>query len=211
MVGNRRTWTLGTAGLVVVGVGLYLYYDRHMALSSFLQSLGIFGIAVAIILMAIVCTTPVPSEGLLIVYLKIYGAWWGSFYAWIGAVLSSLIVFVMSRSFGTTLVQSLITQRRFQMVDHWIQKRGTGGLLFMRLLPIPGYVVSYIVGTIPSVRLWSFVWTGAVAVLPYYAGVSLLYLGVSHRLVSSIGIGMGTLSLVWLCGYFVKRIGVDEK
>jgi uncharacterized membrane protein YdjX (TVP38/TMEM64 family) len=193
------------AVLVIAGVGLYLYYDRHTMLSSFLRSLGILGIAIAIILMAVICATPVPSEGLLIVYLKIYGAWWGSFYAWIGAVLSSFIVFMISRYVGTTLLQSVITQPRFEIVDHWIKKRGTSGLLFMRLLPLPGFIVSYIVGTIPSVRLWSYVWTGAVAVLPYYAGASMLYLGLSHRFVSFISIGVGTLSLFWISGYFVKR------
>jgi uncharacterized membrane protein YdjX (TVP38/TMEM64 family) len=202
---NRKTWTLMMAGLPLVGVGLYLYYDRHNMLSSFLRSWGISGIAIAILLMAIICTTPVPSEGLLVVYLKIYGAWWGSFYAWMGAVLSSLMVFMIARHFGTTLLQSLITKRRFEIVDDWIKRRGTTGLLFMRLLPVPGFITSYVVGTIPSVRLWSYVWTGAVSVLPYYVGASLLYLGVSHRFVSYIGIGVGTLSLFWFCGYFVKR------
>ncbi len=190
---------------VVLAVALYLYFDRYSTLSSFLRSLGAPGIAVAILFMALICATPVPAEGALIVYLKVYGAWWGSLYAWLSAVLSSLIVFAFARHFGTAFVQSLITRRRFEQVNLWIQQRGIGGLLFMRLMPLPGFLVSYIVGTIPSVRLWSFVWTGAVSVIPYYIGASLLYHGIAHRFVSYISLGMAALAVFWLCGYWVKK------
>jgi uncharacterized membrane protein YdjX (TVP38/TMEM64 family) len=200
-----KVWYIAIFFVAVVVLGLFLYFDRNNVISRTLRSWGSAGIIFAIIMMAIICITPMPSEGLLIMYLKIYGPWWGGLYAWMGAVLSSLVVFVAARHLGKPLLQSLITPKRFEQVDKWVRDKGTPGLLFLRLLPIPGFIVSYIVGTIPSVTLWSFVWTAAVSIIPYYVSSALIYLGVSSHLYTWLGIGGVAFALFWVIGYLFKK------
>lgn len=200
-----KVWYIAIFFVAVVVLGLFLYFDRNNVISRTLRSWGSAGIIFAIIMMAIICITPMPSEGLLIMYLKIYGPWWGGLYAWMGAVLSSLVVFVAARHLGKPLLQSLITPNRFEQVDKWVRDKGTSGLLFLRLLPIPGFIVSYIVGTIPSVTLWSFVWTAAVSIIPYYVSSALIYLGVSSHLYIWLGLGGVAFALFWVVGYLFKK------
>jgi uncharacterized membrane protein YdjX (TVP38/TMEM64 family) len=202
---RSKVWTIAALFVVVVAVGVFLYLDRHDALSSVLRSWGIVGIIAAIVVMAMTCATPLPAEGLLVLYMKIYGAWWGAFYSWIGAIVSSLFVFGAARYLGTPILRSMVTPERWNQVDRWVKERGTSGLLFARLLPLPGFIVSYIVGTIPSVRLWSYIWTGAVSIMPYYIGTALIFLGVSRRLTVWLALGSLALVMCWGVTFVVKK------
>jgi uncharacterized membrane protein YdjX (TVP38/TMEM64 family) len=198
---------VGSTAILMLAFGLailFLYLDRANDLSNFLQSLGALGTLMAVLIMAIIAVTPMPSEGFLIVLLKVYGAWWGILYSWIGAVLSSFVVFEIARHVGKPFLQSVITPIRFNQVDHWVKKRGTSGVFLARLLPIPGFIVSYILGTIPSVRLFVFVWTAAVSIVPYYVGAAFIYLGVSKHLVLWLSLGFIALSVFWVAGYTVR-------
>lgn len=207
---KSKVWTMAAFLVMVVAVGIFLYLDRHGALSQVLRSWGMVGIIAAILIMAMICVTPMPAEGLLVLYMEIYGAWWGAFYSWIGAVLSSLVVFVAARYLGTPILRSMVTADRFHQVDRWVKEKGTMGLLFARLLPLPGFIVSYVVGTIPSVRLWSYIWTGAVSIMPYYIGTALIFLGISHRLVSWLALGSLAIAMFWGVTYIVKKKSIKQ-
>jgi uncharacterized membrane protein YdjX (TVP38/TMEM64 family) len=202
---KSKVWTISTLLVVVVVVTLFLYLDRHDALSQVLRSWGVVGVMAAILVMAMTCVTPLPAEGLLVLYMKIYGAWWGAFYSWIGAILSSLVVFVAARYVGTPILRSVVTPDRFHQVDRWVKEKGTSGLLFARLLPLPGFIISYVVGTIPSVRLWSYIWTGAVSIMPYYIATALIFLGISRRLVWWLTLGSLAIVMFWGVTYVVKK------
>jgi len=207
---KKRLWSTAISILVVISVVLFFYYDKHDSLSRAFRAWGIIGIIIAIILMAILCITPIPSESLLILYLKIYGVTAGTLYSWLGSILSSLIVFFIARLLGKPVLRAMITDARFDLVDKWIQDRGTMGLFLVRLLPIPGFVVSYFVGTIPSIGLWSFTWTAAVSVIPYYIAIALIYLGFSTGLVAWAAGGFGGLLLVGAVVYMVRKRYLDR-
>jgi uncharacterized membrane protein YdjX (TVP38/TMEM64 family) len=202
---KSKIWTIATFIVLILAIGLFFYLDRHDNLSTALRSWGFIGIVASILIMAIICVTPMPSEGLLILYMKIYGAWWGAFYSWIGATFSSIIVFMLARNVGTPIVRSIFKPHRFELVDRWVRERGTSGLLFARFLPLPGFIVSYIVGTIPSVRLWSYLWTGAVSIVPYYVSTALIFLGISHGWSTWLGLGTIFILIFWGVSYMVKK------
>lgn len=202
---HQRIWPTAVGFIGVIAVVLFFYYDKHDALSIVFRSWGVLGILAAILFMAVLCMTPIPSESLLVLYLHVYGVGAGVLYAWLGSIVSSLIVFVVARVLGKPLLKSMITDARFNSIDKWIDERGTAGLLIVRLLPIPGFLVSYVVGTIPSVGLWRFVWTAAVTVIPYYAGASLIYLGVATHLVIWICVGLVGLCLFWLAVWLMRK------
>ncbi|GMA51789.1 hypothetical protein GCM10025857_31460 [Alicyclobacillus contaminans] len=78
-------------------------------------------------------------------------------------------------------------------------------ILVIRLLPIPGYLSSYIVGTMPSVGLWTYIWTEAISVVPYYLGSVLIFLGVVKNLTRWLFFGGCLMAVVWGIGFLVQR------
>lgn len=173
----KRSWTVGISFLLILFTVLFFYFDRKNEISSLIKSWGPWGIVLAIFLMVALFMTPVPSEGLTILYLKIYGVFWGTFYSWIGSVISSIAFFYLARIYGQKFMKSLITQERFDAVDNWIQKKGTLGLLIARFLPIPSFFVNCIAGIMSNVKFWPFVWTASVAIIPYFVGIALIFEG----------------------------------
>lgn len=159
---------------------LFFYLDRHNDISQVIWSWGKAGILLSILFMAAICMTPIPSEGLLIVLFKIFGIYNGAFYSWIGSILSALVIFYLARNWGQAFFRKMITPHRFHMVDHWILKRGSMGLFIARLLPIPAFAVNYITGVMPSVRLWPYIWTASLSIIPYYIGTALVYTGAAR-------------------------------
>jgi uncharacterized membrane protein YdjX (TVP38/TMEM64 family) len=183
----------------------FLYYDRHNQLSAIIQNLGVFGIAVALLMMAVLCMTPMPSEGLVVLFLKIYGVYWGIVLSWVGSCLSALIIFAIGHHFGQKFLVRLVTHERFSMVDNWVKRKGSIGLFIARLLPIPAFVVNYIAAVIPSVKLWPYFWTAALSIIPYYVGTALVFLGVSKEIWIWLFCGSVALIAFWGTGYMLSR------
>lgn len=192
-------------GILVTLIVVFLYLDRRNEISSSIQGLGFLGMFIAIVLMAFLHLTPVPSEGLLVLYLKIYGIYLGTLIAWLGSALSTLLIFFIARYYGQRFLQKLVTPERFNMVDNWVKRKGSLGLLIARLLPIPAFLVNYIAGVIPSVRFWPYVWTGALSIIPYYLGTALVFLGVSRAIWVWLIVGGIMIIAFWSLGYMFNR------
>ncbi|HWP97064.1 MAG TPA: VTT domain-containing protein [Syntrophomonadaceae bacterium] len=188
-------------GLII----LFFYLDRHDQLSTLIGTWGLGGILLSILLMAALCMTPIPSEGLAILLLKIFGIYEGTLYSWLGSILGSLAIFYLARYFGQGFFKKLITHDRFDTVDHWIRKKGSMGLLIARLLPFPAYAVNYIAGIMPSVKLWTYVWTAALSIIPYYVGVALVYSGVAKSTWLWLAVGGVVILVLWGISYILNR------
>ncbi|AEJ43891.1 SNARE associated Golgi protein-like protein [Alicyclobacillus acidocaldarius subsp. acidocaldarius Tc-4-1] len=170
-----RTIAMILSGALVAVVVLYL--DRNHRLTDWIQSWGFWGVIWAIAIMVIWCLTPIPSEGLLIIFLRVFGVVAGTTYAWIGSTISSILIFI-ARYFTRIMLQRVQHHERFEQVNHWVREWGSLGLLLARLLPVPAFLVNYVAGMIPATSLWSYTWTAVVAMVPYYLGVALVYAGV---------------------------------
>lgn len=197
--------TGGIAVLLILFTTLFLYFDRNNDISFLIQAWGAWGIVLAVFLMAAIFMTPIPSEGLNIMYLKIYGVYLGTLYSWIGSVISSIAFFYLARIYGQKIMKKLISKKRFEAVDNWVQKKGTVGLLTARFLPIPAFFVNSIVGTMSSVKLWSFIWTAAVAIIPYFVGMSLIFTGASKRTYKWIVLGIVVELICITSGLLITR------
>ncbi|SIS64818.1 TVP38/TMEM64 family protein [Alicyclobacillus vulcanalis] len=171
-----RTIAMILSGALVAVVVLYL--DRNHRLSDWIQSWGFWGVVWAIVIMVIWCLTPIPSEGLLIIFLRVFGVVLGTTYAWIGSTISSILIFFIARHFTRILLERVQNHERFEQVNHWVREWGSLGLLLARLLPVPAFLVNYVAGMIPATSLWAYTWTAVVAMVPYYLGVALVYAGV---------------------------------
>jgi uncharacterized membrane protein YdjX (TVP38/TMEM64 family) len=202
-------------GIVVSGflalVGLLtlaavLYFDRHNAISSWVVSLGPIGIVFSILIMAIFCMTPVPSEFLLLMDMRIYGVWSGIGIGWVGSILGSLAIFSVSRSFGRTLIGRFVAPGHLEAVEAWVVRWRLLGLLGARLLPIPSFAVNYALGVLRNVSFWHYLWTAGVTVIPYYVCTGLLYIGIFSRWTVWSIIGLLSLAAVWIFAYIGTRV-----
>jgi uncharacterized membrane protein YdjX (TVP38/TMEM64 family) len=167
---------------------LYLNSNHHVIQT--LQRFGWTGILVSIFLMTLLCLTPIPSESLLFVLMRVYGIAWGVLYGWIGLVLSSIIIFIVMRRLGAEFVQSDTHPKWFKMIDTAISTTGVRGLLISRLLPIPAFFSSIIIAIMPSVRFTDYLWTSGVSVIPYYVGIMLIYKGLTGSIAVWLPIGV---------------------
>lgn len=206
---QRNLGKYGWTGLIIVAfivlIAAFFYFDRRNEISVIILSWGLWGVVFAIFLMAALCMTPIPSEGLVVLYFKIYGVYQGIFLAWLGSTFSALAIFIIVRVYGIKLVQKLISKERFKVVDNWVKKKGSLGLFVARLLPIPAFAVNYIAGAMPSMKLWTYLWTAALAMIPYYVGTALVFLGVARETWIWLVLGIVALVLFWGTGYALNK------
>lgn len=199
----------GLTGIIIAAfvilIAAFFYFDRRNQISTIIQAWGAWGAVFAVLLMTALCMTPIPSEGLVVMFLKIFGVYEGVLFAWVGSTLSSLVIFILVRFYGQTLMQKLISSERFNTVDHWVKGKGSLGLLVARLLPIPAFAVNYIAGAMPSMKLWTYLWTAAVSMIPYYIGTALVFIGVARATWLWLVLGFGALVLFWGTGYFLNK------
>ena len=202
---RKYGWTGVIIAAFAILIVAFFYLDRRNQLSAVIQAWGLWGAFFAILLMTAFCMTPIPSEGLVIMFLKIFGVYEGVFFAWIGSTISAMVIYILVHSYGQTLMQKLISPERFNLVDHWVDGKGSLGLLVARLLPIPAFAVNYIASAMPSMRIWSYLWTSALSMIPYYVGTALVYLGVAQATWLWFVLGFGALILFWGTGYYLNK------
>ncbi|ODA41493.1 VTT domain-containing protein [Desulfosporosinus sp. BG] len=202
---SKYAWTGVLITTFVLLIAAFFYFDRRNEISVFIRAWGLWGVVFAIFLMAAICMTPIPSEGLVVLYLKIYGIYEGIFFAWLGSTLSALAIFIIVRVYGQMLMKRLISPERFNTVDNWIKGKGSLGLLVARLLPIPAFAVNYIAGAMPSMKLWTYLWTAALSMIPYYVGTALVFLGVARETWIWLVLGIVALIIFWGTGYILNK------
>lgn len=192
------------AGVVVIGVLLTVIAymcSGHHGIPERIHSWGPIGIIVAVLLMAAFHMTPLPSDGLLIMYFKVFGVVWGGLYGWVGSLVSALCLYGLARYLGQGVLRSSIPEKHFKQVDNWVLRKGQRGLFMARLLPIPAFAVNCVAGVMPSVRLWAYLWTAALSIVPYFCAVGLVYVGMSTPLRAWAFVGGAALVLMWVGSY----------
>lgn len=206
---TRRWFSLAITAFVFIAFTVLLiaffHYDRANTVSRLIQSTGILGIVIAVLLMAILSMLPVPSEFFMILIMKVFGPWWGILYSWLGTMLAAIGTFYLARHFGKRLLRIFISEQRFRQVSGWIGDRGVLGLLLVRIIPLPFIVVNYTAGVSRQVKFWSYTWTSAVGGIPYYLGAALVFLGLSRKYLIWLIIGGIAIVLIWIAGLLFNR------
>ncbi len=193
-----------------IGVVLFFYYNRHHELTHAIQAYGSTGRVAAILMMTLIFLTPIPSEGLLLIYFNVYGVFMGLVYAWTSYVISVVLLFLGARYLLTTFIQKTINPSRFETVEKWLNEKGVLGLLIVRMLPIPAFIVNCVMGAMPSVRFSLYFVTAIVAIIPYYVSSSLLYLGISTYNYKIALIAIPILLGAWLITRKIKQMNHDK-
>lgn len=77
-----------------------------------------------------------------------YGLWLGFFYSWIGVLMGSMIVFLISRKFGKKVTAYIL--RRYpkgHLFLRWIEKKGFAPIFLLSCFPLtPSFLVNIVSG-----------------------------------------------------------------
>lgn len=199
--------TIIWGGLVALLVGFY-FYSIHTGqagrLLASVHHLGLLGVVAGIALMALFSIIPVPSEFVSILLMQVYGVWGGILYSWLGAIVGAMATLYMARALARPLAMRF-AGKYVRWIKPWLERRGTAGLLLVRLLPmVPYHVVNYAAGIL-DVPLLPFAWTSALGLIPFQAALASVYSGYQYGSWLMYILGGGFLVLLVVLGWVFRR------
>jgi uncharacterized membrane protein YdjX (TVP38/TMEM64 family) len=174
---NSRLWlTMIVVLIVIASVITWLFLGAGHAPPAFalgdtdfvtmIRSWENLGIAGSICLMVLHSFIPFPAEALAMANGVLYGPVLGSIITWVGAMLGALTAFGCTRLFGRRFATRLLSVKNWQALESWSMQHGWQTLIVLRLIPVISFnLVNYAIGLTP-VRLWTFLWTTGLGIIP---------------------------------------------
>lgn len=131
-----------------------------------LRATGAWAPLAVIFLMVVHSFVPFPAEILALCAGAVFGTILGAALIWTGAMLGALVAFALARRLGQGAVRGWLSETQVRQLDAWTEERGALALLAARLVPVIAFnLINYAAG-LTRVRLWTFVWTTALGILP---------------------------------------------
>ena len=157
----------GVAWLLVGELGLiFAGLSSPQDLRELIVSTGLLAPLASVALMIVHSLVPFPAELLAIANGMVFGLATGLFLTWFGAMCGAWLAFAIARWAGDKWVKRLLGEARWRTMTDWVDGRGTGGLLAVRLTPVISFnLVNYAAG-LAGVGWWKFTWTTAIGILP---------------------------------------------
>ena len=154
----------------------------------------------------------VPALPLTVLAGIAFGPIWGTVYAWLGATLSALLAFLITRHGGREMVERWVARYpRLARIDAAVAQHGWRILAFTRLVPVfPFNMQNYVYG-LTAIRLSTYLLVTAVFMIPgtaalVIAGDALVEGGTSYAwLLIYFGIAAILLILLWIVPKWLGR------
>ena len=124
------------------------------ALGGFLDSAGLWGSLLFMLIYAVGVCLFLPGTLLTGLGAAIFGAYWGFLFVWIGAMLGSSAAFFIGRTLGREFAASLIGDK-LKMYDDAIERNGFATVLYLRLVYFPFTPMNFGMG-LTKVRFWDY-------------------------------------------------------
>jgi uncharacterized membrane protein YdjX (TVP38/TMEM64 family) len=175
----RRTW-LAAAALFALGLATALVWiyalGAAMPLPGFelsveaveaqIRAFGMWGVAVAILLMVLHSFVPFPAELVAMANGMLFGPVFGILITWTGAMFGAYLAFGLARWLGRPFVRTMVSERHQAAIDRWAERQGGGVLLFSRLVPVISFnLINYAAG-LTAISWWTFTWATGLGILP---------------------------------------------
>ena len=112
------------------------------SLSRVLDAAGLWAPVVFILLETVAISLFVPASIPIILGAGLFGAGWGFFCGWLGALGGASVAFFVGRTLGRGFVASIIGDR-LKKYDDGIEKNGFTAVLYLRLLNSPFTPMNY--------------------------------------------------------------------
>ncbi len=173
--------------IAAIATGLYVAISERpfglemteKTLTVWVHSLGSWGGLGIIALMIVHSFIPFPAEFVTFIAGHIFGLFWGTVFAWTGAMLGACMAFALSRYCGREFIVSFLPATAQQRLSAWSEERTATAFLVARFMPIIAFnLINYAAG-LTKISWWTFVWTTGLGILPLT--VVFVYLGEHMR------------------------------
>jgi uncharacterized membrane protein YdjX (TVP38/TMEM64 family) len=191
--------------LLIIGclISYYIYLvhtGEAQNILNHIRNLGVLGGIIGTAVQTLTNIIPVPGEFISIALMEIYGPVWGGLFAWLGGIAGAVGALYLTKWIAKPFFANM-AQPYLEKMDEFIQKRGQVGLLLIRFVPfVPYHLVNYAAGIL-NVKLWGFIWTTAIGILPFTLAMSALYAGVRQGSwiwgIAGLGIVVMLVSISW--------------
>jgi uncharacterized membrane protein YdjX (TVP38/TMEM64 family) len=181
---RQRTWPKAVLLLLVIGVigmGYYTLKDRLppldiFALAELLRALGPW--AVVLGSGAIIVQTFVPFIPFIVLAganVLVFGLWWGFLINWVSAVVGSICMFYLVRTYGRRWAErKLEAYPRAQKLNNYLQKNGFQAVFLLRLFPVILPLAVNLASGVSKIKASSFITATLLGKLPAIYVESLL-------------------------------------
>jgi len=193
----------GLALVLALGAAYWLLRDSALlmtvldsqALKSFVDSLGPWGPAALIGLMALaILVSPIPSAPIALAAGALYGHTWGTLYVLIGAEVGALAAFGIARLVGYEALRAWLGER---LSLGWLgSQNALMGLVFVsRLLPFVSFdVISYAAG-LTVLSVWRFALATLAGIVPAsfllaHFGAEMIAGEADQAMIAALGLGV---------------------
>jgi uncharacterized membrane protein YdjX (TVP38/TMEM64 family) len=156
--------------VVVLGLALVAWYFPIIpileSLSEWIGSLGLLGLAIFVVLLAVSSLFFFPASPVIITTAAVFGFAPGVIGAVLGVGLGASLGFWLSRSFlRKDIAERLRRNQTFRAIDLAIEAEGWKVVALLRLCPIPFGLANYFYG-LTGIRFQPYLWTTILGSLP---------------------------------------------
>jgi uncharacterized membrane protein YdjX (TVP38/TMEM64 family) len=156
--------------VVVLGLALVAWYFPIIpileSLSEWIGSLGLLGLAIFVVLLAVSSLFFFPASPVIITTAAVFGFALGVIGAVLGVGLGASLGFWLSRSFlRKDIAERLRRNQTFRAIDLAIEAEGWKVVALLRLCPIPFGLANYFYG-LTGIRFQPYLWTTILGSLP---------------------------------------------
>lgn len=145
-----------------------------------------------------------PATLLSILGGVIFGYFWGIIFVLLGAMLSAVVEFLISRRFGRKLVTGLLSEEGLIRLDKTAQKHGFKAVLLIRLIPNVAYDIQNFSLGLSGIKFRDYFFATLLGIIP----ANLIYVYLGH---SFLGLKYLWRVALVLCGlailyFFTKKL-----
>jgi uncharacterized membrane protein YdjX (TVP38/TMEM64 family) len=156
--------------VVALGLALVAWYFPIIpileSLSEWIGSLGLLGLAIFVVLLAVSSLFFFPASPVIITTAAVFGFAPGVIGAVLGVGLGASFGFWLSRSFlRKDIAERLRRNQTFRAIDLAIEAEGWKVVALLRLCPIPFGLANYFYG-LTGIRFQPYLWTTILGSLP---------------------------------------------
>lgn len=133
-----------------------------------LERLGPLAYPLWIVLYAVLIGLWVPGTPLTALGAAVFGPLVAIPLNYCGAVLGAVVGFVIARAVGGTAIEDVFAPRfpLYRRYEEMLSERGFEAILYMRIIPTPYTLVSYLAGLSPSLTLRQYTLATAIGIIP---------------------------------------------
>jgi len=162
------------------------------SLGRVLDAAGLWAPVVFILLETVAISLFVPASIPIILGAGLFGAGWGFFCGWLGALGGASVAFFVGRTLGRGFVASIIGDR-LKKYDDGIERNGFTAVLYLRLLNSPFTPMNYGL-SLTKVHFWDYFFGTGLGVMVSIFVITFL---------------SGTLKEVWVSGNWENLLAFE--